>query len=346
MSNDEAAIRVGLAGATGAVGEQVLAALDGVPWRPTVLAYARAASTTPRVTYGDDDLPVDDLADLDAGSLDALIVALPREAARAVVDAAAAAGCPVVDLSGFRLEDLDTPIVLPSFDDRALTGEAPTDVVTVPGAAATLLASVLGPVSRAAPMARVEATVMLPASAWGHAAVGELSRQVVSLFNSQPPPRKVFPHGLAFDLLPGVGPVRASGWTEAELRATAEIARLTGLRVDVTLVGVPVFSGVSATLRFEPDAAMDPDTLGRVLSSAGVGLDGGGDGRTIPRPRRVEGHAEAQVTRIRPAAGGAVHLWAAQDNLAAAGASAVRAVEGLLRRREVLSRDVGSAEGV
>jgi len=62
--------------------------------------------------------------------------------------------------------------------------------------------------ARQAPLSSVEATVLLPASHWGPPGVEELSRQVVSLFNSQPPPRRVFEHGLAFDLMPLVGAAR------------------------------------------------------------------------------------------------------------------------------------------
>lgn len=327
-------IRVGLAGATATPVEPLLALLDGVPWRPEITAFAPSSSSVGRLTYGEDDLSVDDLGDLDPGLLDAVVVALPADQAGPVVDAAAQAGLPVVDLSRSRLADLDTPVVVPWFDDAALRDPAPHDLVTVPGPEGLLLASVLAPLAYQAPLAAVEATVFVPASAWGPEGIEELSRQVVSLFNSQPPPRRVFPQGLAFDLLPLVGATRPSGWTDRELLVAAEVARVAGLRVDVTLVGVPVFAGVSAAIRLQGDDALDPDTVGRLLGQAQVAVVPGADVRTIPRPRRVEGEAAAQVSRIRLGADGrSLHLWAAQDDAQAAAEAAGRCLEGLLRRR-------------
>lgn len=330
-------IRLGIAGATATAIEPLLALLDDVVWRPEITLFAPPTDAVGRLTYGEDELAVDDVADLDPGALDALVVMLPPDVAAPVVDRAAAAGLPVVDHSGSRLADLGTPVVVPWVDDRGLTEPAAHDVVTVPGPAALLLASVLGPLGRRAPLTGVEATVLLPASAWGPAGVEELSRQVVSLFNSQPPPRRVFEHGLAFDLMPLVGTVRPSGWSDRELLTSAEVARAAGVRVDVTAVAVPVFTGVSATLRLQGDDALDPDTVARLLSSHEVAVEPSVDGRTIPRPRRVEGRAEAQVSRIRTTGdGGAIHLWAAQDDAQAAAEALGRCVEGLLRRRGLL----------
>jgi len=87
----------------------------------------------------------------------------------------------------------------------------------------------------------------------------------------------------------------------------------------------------------EVDAALDPDTIGRLLGSREVVLVPGADGRTVPRPRRVEGEAAAQVARIRPSSdGSAMHLWASQDDVQASAVAAGRVLEGLLRRRGLL----------
>lgn len=331
-------LRIGLVGASGSIGGDLLRVLDQVPWRPgEVRAYARAATEVPFVSYGEDEIPVDDVLHADLADLDALIVAVPRDDAEGVVEAGVSAGVSVVDVSGGRLDDLDTPLVVPWINPEAFQRGRPRDVVSIPSAGATLLASVLGPWTRAGLGGRPSATVLLPANAWGRDAAEELSRQVISLFNASTPPRRVFPDGLAFDLLPQVGAPGATGWTGPELRTVAEVFRLTGARVDVSLVGVPVFAGVSATLTFTGSRLPEPEAVARVLAEGGVDVFDGHDARKLPRPRRVDGSSFARVARIRRAPDGeALHLWLAADNLRVTATAAAGATALLLRARGVL----------
>jgi aspartate-semialdehyde dehydrogenase len=329
-------LRVGVAGATGSVGRELLTVLDAAPWRPdTVVPMASARSTVPFVEYGDRQVAVEDLAVEDLAALDALFVALPRAVAGPVVDRAAQAGVPVVDLSGSQLEQLDVPLALPWLTPEALERGRARDVVTIPSATATLLASILGPLAKAGWSGSSDATVLLPASFWGRDAVDELSRQVTALFTSGSPPRKVFPHGLAFDLLPLVGEVGSSGWTAEELRTVAEVARLTGLRTEVALVGTPVFSGVSADVRLAWPAERSLDELAHLLDDGGVPVTAHADPRRLPRPRRVEGQPFVHVARVRRGLHrDEVRLWASMDNLRTAAVAAVGAAAVLLGQRE------------
>ncbi len=328
-------LRIGLAGATGALGKEVLTVLDAAPWRPDrVVPLAGASTTTPFVSYGDEQVTVDELGREDFAGLDALIVALPRAIAGEWVEAAAAAGVPVIDLSGSQLEALDVPLVLPWLQDGALDEERARDVVAVPSAAAAMLVTLVRALAEELD-GHVEATVFVPASSQGKAAIEELSRQVVALFNGQNPPRKVFPQGLAFDLLPQIGEPTSTGWTGEELRCVAEVARMTGERVDVTMVGVPVFSGMSVHLRVDVDETVPDERFLHLLEAAGLEVVPAMDARRTPRPRRVEGSSGVAVGRVRRAQGGRVlHLWASMDNLRATASAAVGIAAALVHARE------------
>ena len=75
-------VRVGIAGATGALGSEVVRVLDKAPWRPSqVVPMASARTTVSSVTYGEQRVTVEDLAFEAFGELDALIVALPSAVA-------------------------------------------------------------------------------------------------------------------------------------------------------------------------------------------------------------------------------------------------------------------------
>ncbi len=325
---------VGIAGATGAVGKELVEVLQGAPWGvDAVVPLARAQTTVGSVQFRGESVAVDDLAHAVFDELDVLVVCLPADVGGATVRAARAAGTPVVDLSGSQFEDLSVPVLLPWLP--LPPGVAmPGDVVAAPGPVATLIASVVGPLALAGARGAVSATVMVPASFWGRQGVEELSQQVVALFNSGTPARKVFEHGFAFDLVPQVGPAAPSGWAASELRAMTEVARLTGVRTDLALIGVPVFSGISAQLRVPIPRDWDADRVTRVLSEAGVTVAPAG--RKTPRPRRSDGEPFAQVGRIRQVPGeDAVLIWASMDNLRTAATAAVGLAGRMLREVDV-----------
>jgi aspartate-semialdehyde dehydrogenase len=314
-------LRVGVVGATGALGAEIIKVLDAAPWRPEgLVALASATTTTSHVEYGDERVPVDDVADEALDGLDLVILALPAEAARPIGEAAVREGVPVVDCTGAFADDADVPLVIPWVNPEVLQ-EVRGGVVAVPTPEVILLASVLGPLKRAGIEGRASATVLVPASRAGRQGVEELSRQVVALFNAGTPPRRVFPTGLAFDLLPAVGAVEEDGWTDRERAISERLGYLLDWPepVDVSVVGVPVFSGLAATLQLTPTRAVPPELAQRILADGGVQVPEEAAGvRALPRPRRVEGQPFAHVGRVR--LGGddrTLHLWLGIDNLRA-----------------------------
>lgn len=325
--------RVGVAGATGALGREILRLLDKAPWRPdTVLPLASARTTVSHVEYGEDRLPVDDLADQSLDDLDVLILAVPGEVARQAGERAIAEGTRVVDCSGVFVEDGDVPVVIPWVNPEAFA-DLIRGVVAIPRPGTTILASALGPLKRAGIEGAIRATILQPASAVGRDGIDELSKQVVALFNSSPPPRKIFDQGLAFDLLPQIGLADERGVTSDELRVATEIGTILGTvaPVDVEIVGVPVFSGISAALEVRLSRSVPVELVRQILSDGGVKFSDDPAPRYVPRPRRVEGRPFAHAGRVRIDASGNLHVWLSMDNLATSAAVAV-SIAGVLVR--------------
>jgi len=327
-------LRVGVAGATGALGKEIVGLLDKAKWRPSALVPLASASThVSFVEYGGERIAVDDLAGEALDSLDALILAVPSDVAIQAAERAADEGTLVVDCSGAFLEDPEVPLCLPWVNPQALS-EPLRGIVSIPSSAATLVASALGPLMRAGIDGPFNATVLMPASTWGRAGIEELSRQVVSLFNAGTPPRKVFEHGLAFDLLPQLGVLEESGWTRDELRVTEELRQILGIQteLDVSMVAAPLFSGVSANCELRPSRHVPVELARQILSDGGVRFSEDDSARACPRPRRVEGQPFAHVGRIRHDGTGNLHFWLAMDNLRASAAVAVSACGVLVRQ--------------
>lgn len=330
-------LHVGIVGATGAVGKDILEVLHHARWRPEkVVAAASPGTAIPFVDYGDESIPVEDARHLDTGALDVVVLAAPEAASRDVGERALDDGIPVIDVSGAFAGEPDVPMVVPWVNPEALANIGLRGVVAVPGAPALLLASALGPLARAGIVGDAHATVLVPASSWGRDGIEELSRQVVALLNAGTPPRKIFPDGLAFDLMPSVGLPGEDGWTDREARVTEQVHALLGaeLPLSVSLVGVPVFSGTSADLTIRLGRRVLPDLAARILADGGVSLPTEAGSRFLPRPRRVEGQPFLNAGRLRTSEDGTrLHLWLGLDNLRATATAAVSLVAAAMRDR-------------
>jgi aspartate-semialdehyde dehydrogenase len=324
-------LKIGVVGATGALGKEIVAVLDAAPWRPeAIVPMASASCEVPFASWGGEQVAVDDLENQDWEELDAAILAVPREVGRRAGEAALRAGVPVVDCSGALAGS--APAVVPWINPEAMAAAVEGRAIAVPWAPSILLAGVLGPLRRAGLSGPWCATVLVPASIRGRNGIEELSRQVVALFNSGTPPRKVFDQGLAFDLLPQLGASDDTGWTDQERRVEAEVRALAGLDApgSVTLVGVPVFSGISADIQVASAKRSPVDLVETILQDGGARLPRTRAPRSIPRPRKVEGQPFVHVGRLRWS-DRALFAWASMDNLRVTATAAVGCCAALVR---------------
>ena len=230
------------------------------------------------------------------------------------------------------------PWVNPESMDAALEQAA----VAVPSAASILLASALGPMLRAGILGEIQTTLLYPASAAGRDGIEELSKQVVALFNASTPPRRVFEHGLAFDLIPQMGAVDDAGWSDVENTVVHQLHSMLGegLPLGVTAVTVPVFSGLSADVHFRSPKRLAPDAIKQVFQDGGLKVNEQVGTRYTPRPRRVEGNPFVHVGRVRTdATGQHLHFWLGMDNLRATATVAVGCCAALLREEIETYRD-------
>lgn len=321
---------VGVLGASGALGQEIIAALDQAPYRPAQISpLARANTKEPFVRYGDEDVAIDAIDDESLERLDLLFLAAPGPVSLQWGTAAIQAGVPVVDCSG-ALHNEAIPIGIPWVNPEALS-QAQVGALAMPSPEAILASVVLGPLQRAGLAGEAEAVFFVPASRSGRDAITELSQQVVALFNSGSPPRKAFPDGLAFDLLP-TGGEAPGGDTPSEQQVSAQVEAIVGVPLQATRVTVPVFSGLAMELRIEPNKRPVADLVRQILTDGGLTIDDE-RARDLPRPRRVEGQPFAHAGRIRVDERGEVlRIWAALDNLRASAVVAV-GLGGLLLKR-------------
>ncbi len=252
---------VSVIGATGLVGQQVLAAWQRRELPADALRlYASPASQGEELELNGEDLPVEAVSDEALRGVTAAIFALPPALAQPWIDKARKQGVWAIDVSGALRSDPSAKLVVPGFNDGALF-EGDGRQVFVPSPAAQALTLSLEPWRKAFGLVMADATVLSGAASAGKAGVERLTRQTAELLNAKEPQVDTFPHRLAFNVIPGDAQFEA-GLSLAERAILVELARLwagpTLPAATVTCLAVPTFHGqllsVSAHLGQEVDA--------------------------------------------------------------------------------------------
>jgi len=317
-------LRVGIFGATGALGGEVLAVLSesGLPVAE-IVPMAKDDSVGRDVELHGEVYAVESgMARL--RGLDFVILCAPPAASLDAVREALRASVPCIDASGALAASPEVPLQVAAFGAR-WSPDAPL-LVTPPGPALAI-ALVLRPLALAAGLVRASATLLEGASNRGRAGIDALYQESLSLFNQQDlPDPGVFGRPVAFDCIPVLGELDENGGSDHENSLVRSLARLLGddLKLGVTAVQVPTFSGLGASVALETARPLDPKEAARVLAAApGVAmwLENPRDATT----RAAAGRASAVVARLRrdPTSEHALALWIAADPLRLCAANAV-----------------------
>jgi len=305
-------LRVGVVGATGAVGTVTLGLLAERGF-DDVQAFASARSAGKTVAFGDRQLTVEEATPqaLAAAELDLCFFSVGTDASTELVPPTADAGTICIDKSdAFRLTD-GIPLVVAGVNDEALDGGR---IVANPNCSAIQLSCVLKPLSDAVGLARVRLATYQSMSGAGDAGIGRLR-------NVQP---------MHADL--------AMDWDlegeefdeESKLRdETRKILGLSGLPLQATCIRVPVLVGHGQAIWVETEDRLSPDHAREVLGAAPhIAL------ADFPTPGDAAGRDVVLVGRIRrdPTEPNGLALWAVNDNLRKGAAlNAVQIAEALLR---------------
>lgn len=318
-------LRVGLIGATGVLGSEVLAMLEESSLRVEELVpVATDRSLGHEIEFRGHALPVEtDPPKL--RSLDLVFLCAPESVSVEYARQALREEVPCVDAAGALSASREVPLRLAGFDAGADLHTTP--LIVAPPGAALPWALILRPLQQAVGLRRVVGTALEAASAGGRGGIESLYQESIAVFNQQDLPEpEVFSQAVAFDCIPAAGGTEQSGATERETGVTRTLERLLGGGVKLALTGVqvPAFLGLGGTAAVETLDALDPKRAEVLLSRApGVELwEGEADGLTL---RAAAGREQVLVGRVRPDASveHGLLLWFAADVLRLAAANAV-----------------------
>jgi aspartate-semialdehyde dehydrogenase len=295
-------LHVGVVGATGNVGTMMLRVLAerGIEIA-SLRAFASSRSSGTQLRCGTHEAVVETLDDADPTGLD---VALFSAGAQRALDHAprfAAAGCVVIDnSSAFRMH-ADVPLVVPEVNG----GDAFTHagIIANPNCSTIQLVVALKPLLDAAGLERIQVTTFQSVSGTGQAAMTELQQQAADVLDATDPVATVYPHQIAFNVLPHCDSFDDEGHTREETKLVNESRKILHqpeLRLAATCVRVPVFVGHSEAVHLTTREPLSPDGVRAVLEVApGVRLVDDPATNAYPTPIAGAGLDEVLVGRIR-----------------------------------------------
>jgi aspartate-semialdehyde dehydrogenase len=336
---------VAIAGATGAVGVEMLRCLEQRNFpvgQLTLLASARSAGKT--MKFKGEDVKVQELTKDSFKGVDIALFSAGGGISKEFAPAAVAAGAVVVDNSSAFRMDSSVPLVVPEINADDVKQHK--GIIANPNCTTAITLMALWPLHQAFGVKRVFASSYQAVSGTGAQAIEELERQVRAWAQDErkwddvrldTEHVKVYPHQIAFNALPHVDSFLENGYTKEEMKMENEgrkIMHHPGFRASVTCVRVPVFRAHSVAVSAEFDKPVSLDAAHEALSKA-AGLDVVDDPslKHYPLALDVAGKDNCAVGRLRLdcAMDNGLTFWVAGDQLLKGAAlNAVQIAECLL----------------
>jgi aspartate-semialdehyde dehydrogenase len=302
VANAKKSYHVAVVGATGAVGLELLRVLERRGFaveslRP--LCSRRSAGTT--VAFRGDDIPATELSAASFQGIDLAFFSAGGAISREFGPIARDAGAVVIDNSSVFRMDPDVPLVIPEIngdDVRQHRG-----LIANPNCTTAVALMALYPLHRAFGVRRVVASSYQAVSGSGARAINELRSQVEAAAENRPPATEIYPHPIAFNVLPHVDSFLPSGYTREEMKMQNEgrrIMHLPEFRASVTCVRVPVYRAHSVAVSAEFERAVTVEEAHEVLAKApGLELVDEPQNNRYPMPLFTAGRDNCEVGRVR-----------------------------------------------
>ena len=314
-------LKVAVVGATGAVGEAMLAVLAERRFPAEVVALASGRSAGDLVAFGDDEVLVQDLAGFDPAGVDIALFSAGGDVSKEHAPRFAAAGAVVIDNSSAFRQDPDVPLVVAEVNPEALE-HRPKGIIANPNCSTMQMLVALAPLHRAAGIERINVATYQSVSGTGRRALEELGRQTAGLLNFQPVEPDVYPVQIAFNVIPHGGDFLDNGYTSEEMKLVWETRKILGddaIAVNATVVRVPVFYGHSEAVSIETREKLTADRARELLRDApGVEVVDERVPGGYPTPvTHASGNDPVYVGRIREDLSHprGINLWIVADNI-------------------------------
>jgi aspartate-semialdehyde dehydrogenase len=316
--------KVAMVGATGAVGEAVLAILAERDFPVSELVpLASERSAGGKLSFAGRDLTVRLLDSYDFAGVDIAFFSAGGAVSREHAPRAAAAGAVVIDnTSEFRYQD-DVPLVISEVNPHAIADYTTRGIIANPNCSTMQMLVALAPIHRAVGIERINVATYQSVSGAGRSGMEELGRQTAALLNFQSVDAGgKFPAQIAFNVIPQIDEFQPNGYTREEMKLVWETRKILedeSIQVNPTAVRVPVFYGHGEAVHIETRDKLNlADARALLAAAPGVELMDERKPGGYPTPDgEAAGHDAVYVGRVREDISHerGLDLWIVADNI-------------------------------
>jgi len=338
--------RVGIVGAGGAVGQEMIRVLEKSPLPVAELRlFATERSAGRRLRFRGQEYVIETTDPERFAGLDFALFSAGGGPSRQLAPEAVKRGVVVIDNSSAWRMEPNVPLVVPEVNGAVLSEKgayAGAKLIANPNCSTIQMVMVLKPIHDAARIKRVVVSTYQAVSGSGHKAVVELEEQTKAYVEGREAENQVYPHQIAFNVLPHIDKFDETGYTAEEwkmIRETQKILDDETIQVTATTVRVPVYRGHSESINIETDKKLTPGEAKKVLAEApGVVLLDDPPVNIYPMPITAAGRDEVFVGRIREdfSVANGLNLWVVADNLLKGAATNAVQIAGYMVEKNLL----------
>jgi aspartate-semialdehyde dehydrogenase len=313
--------RVAVVGATGNVGREMLNILEEVNFPvDKIHAIASRKSIGVEVSFGDQIVRCEDIAQFDFGRVDLVLMSVSGAFSKEWSPRIAAAGPIVIDNSSAWRMDPEVPLIVPEVNPDDVEWANRKNIIANPNCSTAQLVVALKPLHDRARIKRVVVSTYQSVSGAGKEGMDELFDQTKNVFVLGATPPKKFPKQIAFNVIPFIGAFEEDGYTDEEHKMWRETHKMldADIALTVTCVRVPVMVGHSESVNIEFHEPLDEDEARDILrESPGLIVIDKRDSTGYMTPKEAQGEFPVFVSRIRndPTVEHGLNMWVVADNL-------------------------------
>jgi len=311
---------VAVVGATGAVGNEMVTTLEDRDFPVEILRlFASERSEGKTVEFRGKDVPVEALKEDSFKGIDIALFSAGAERSKIWAPVAASSNCIVIDNSSCWRMNPEVPLVVPEVNPHDLSWHK--GIIANPNCSTIQMVVVLKPIHDVARIKRVVVTTFQSVSGTGKKAIDELLQQTAALLSFRDVTCNVYPHQIAFNVLPHVDKFLENGYTKEEMKMVNETRKIMGdnsIMITATTVRVPVFRCHSESVNIETEKKLTANEVRVILSKApGTIVYDAPEKNIYPLPIYAAGKDETYVGRIREdeSIEKGINLWIVSDNL-------------------------------
>ncbi len=311
---------VAIVGATGAVGRIILQLLEERGFKAgTFRLLASARSAGQKVQFRGQELVIEELTKDCFAGVDLVIASTPDDTAAEYLPAAVAAGCRVIDESGYWRMKPEVALVVPEINPQAALNAK--GIIASPNCSTTQMVLALKPLHDAARVKRVIVTTYQATSGAGLQGTEDLMQGSRAALEGRDYQYSAFAHPIAFNAIPQIGGFREDGYTSEELKMVYETRKILGdetIQVCPTCVRIPVSNCHSEVINVETERPLTPAEARELFESTpGITVVDDPASGTYPMPAGCSGSDDVFIGRIRRdiSRENCLTFWCVSDNL-------------------------------